>query len=51
MIILLQMVSLASIYIVLVLGSRQGAGFLPIRDYRYFCGPLRNLDPAPHSHG
>jgi len=50
-IILLQVLMLASIYIVLVLGSRQGAGFLPIRDYRYFCGRLRDLDPAPQFHG
>jgi glycosyltransferase involved in cell wall biosynthesis len=45
MIILLQMVMLASIYIVLVLGSRQGIGFLPLRDYRYFCGDSRVLYP------
>ena len=42
-IVLLQMIMLAAVNIVLVLGARQGAGFLPIRDYKYFCGDLREM--------
>lgn len=45
-VILLQMIMIASIYIVLVLAGRQGLGFLPLRDYKYFCGELRTIFPA-----
>ena len=28
-------------------GGRQGLGFLPLRDYLYFCGEIRTISPAP----
>jgi hypothetical protein len=43
---LLQMVVLASAFMVLILGGRAGSSFLPVRDYHYFCGRARRAGGA-----
>ncbi len=45
-VLLAQAVMLALLFCFVTLSGRQGVSFLPIRDYGYFAGPLRNLYPG-----
>jgi hypothetical protein len=46
LVLLAQAVMLALLFCFVTLSGRQGLTFLPIRDYRYFAGPLRKLYPG-----
>ncbi|WP_152051620.1 glycosyltransferase [Tautonia marina] len=46
LVLLAQAVMLALLFCFVTLSGRQGLTFLPIRDYGYFAGPLRNLYPG-----
>ena len=46
LVLLAQAVMLALLFCFVTLSGRQGLTFLPIRDYGYFVGDLRNLDPG-----
>jgi glycosyltransferase involved in cell wall biosynthesis len=47
MVLLLQAVMLSLIFIFLVLSTRQGSAFLPVRDYHYYCQDTKRVYPAP----